>query len=94
MKVSEMTITAVKEYLRVTNDDEDNTVHLIMDGAKSYIVGYTGLDISTIDKHEDITIAFLSLCSDMFDVRQVSVQNDKINPVVSGILAMYASNYL
>lgn len=94
MKLSEVTISTVKEYLRVTSDDEDNTIELIISGATAYIKGYTGLDKITIDTHEDITIAFLSLCSDMFDVRQVTVQNDKVNPVVSTILSMYATNYL
>ena len=94
MKISEITFEQVKEYLRIYDNDEDTTVNLITNSAKSFIKSYTGLSDEEADQYEDLCIAFLCLCSDMFDNRTVSVQSDKINPIVDTILHMHSKNYL
>ena len=94
MKVSDITSTVIADYLRIDVVEDLSSILIIKSAAISYIKGYTGLTDAEIDTHEDITIAVLILCAEMFDNRQMTVQNDKENPTVKQILAMYATNYL
>lgn len=94
MKVSELTSAIIADYLRVDATEEASTITMLKAAAVSYVKGYTGLTDIELDTHEDITIAVLILCAEMFDNRQMTVQNDKENPTVKQILAMYAKNYL
>lgn len=95
MKLSEIATDTigVKEYLRIS-DDEAITISTIMEAAKSFILSYTGLTIEQADEHDELAVAFLCLCSDMFDNRQMTVKNDKLNPAVEIILHMHSVNYL
>lgn len=94
MKISEVTTDYIAEYLRVDAVEESTTLKIALAAAINYIKGYTGLDDIALDNHEDLTIALLILCAEMFDNRQFSVQNDKENPVVKQILAMHSINLL
>ena len=47
-----------------------------------------------MDEHEDLAIALLVLCADMYDNRQMAVQNDKVNPVIERVLAAHSVNLL
>jgi uncharacterized phage protein (predicted DNA packaging) len=95
-KASEITKDDIKNYLRIDLDfiNDDTLITSILASGKSYIKGYTGLDDATIDTHEDITIALFVLCSEMYDNRQYTVQNDKVNPIIKSILDMYSINLL
>ncbi len=94
MKISEITSKYIAEYLRVDAEEEANTINIALSASKNYIKGYTGLDDTALDNYEDLTIALLILCAEMFDNRQFTVQNDKENPVVKQILAMHSINLL
>lgn len=94
MKINEVTLSAVKDYCRVDGNESDTILTAILQAAKSYIKSYTGLTDEEINDKEDLTIALLVLCSDMFDNRQVTVQNANENKVVSTILSMHSVNYL
>lgn len=93
MKVSEITTTVVRGYLRDDEADE-GLVSAILYAATSYVKGYTGLDAAALDAHEDISLAVLVLCSDMYDNRQMVVDNDKVNRVIQSILDMHRVNLL
>ena len=41
MKVSEITLENLKEYMRVDVNDEDTFIESVLIGAKAYIKGYT-----------------------------------------------------
>lgn len=94
MKLSQITLEDTKAYLRVTENDEDNTITTIMEAAKSFILSYTALSEQQADEHAEFSVAFFCLCSDMFDNRQYTVTNDKLNPTVQTILGMHAVNYM
>lgn len=94
MKFSEVNIEIVKDYLRVYDTDEDTTINTIITAAKHFVLSYTGLSADDAEKHEDLSVACLVLCSDMFDNRSFTVQLDKLNPIVDIILHMYAENYI
>ena len=91
MKVSDITIEDVAEYLRTSDTTQ---LQIMLDSAKSYVKSYTGLTDEEIDSHEDISHAIFVLVSDMYDNRSIEVKSDKANIVVSTILNMYCANLL
>ena len=94
MKISEVTLDIVKDSVGCSDSDSDTLFSIYQAAALNFIVGYTGLTTEEIDAHEDITIAYLCLIGDMFANRYSTVDNDKLNPTVQQILALYAVNYL
>lgn len=96
MKVSEIDVEYLVDYLKLDDpDDEDlKFVQTCLDAAKSYIRGQTGLDDEKIDTHEDMTIAVMVLVQDMYDNRRYYVDNKNVNLVVDSIIKQYAENWL
>ena len=94
MKISEVTIKDLKEYAVVSHNLDDKLFSNILIACKSYIKSYTGLDDISLDKKEDLTIALMILCNEMYDNRAYTVENDKANKVVNSILDMHSINLL
>mgnify|MGYP003574923311 CR=1 FL=1 len=94
MKVSEVNLDFLKNYLHVSHAEDDTLLGAILTASKSYIQGYTGLSSETLDSKEEISIALLVLCSEMYENRLYSVDSGQENPVVKTILHMYATNNL
>jgi uncharacterized phage protein (predicted DNA packaging) len=94
MKVSEVNLDVLKNYIHIYHAEDDTLLGAILSGSKAYIQSYTGLSPDTLDTKEDITIALLVLCSEMYENRLYTVDNETINPVVKTILHMYATNNL
>lgn len=93
IKISEITTDIVKIYLRL--DYEEPLLPLILNGAKGYIKGYTGIKTDEdLDTKEDLTIVYLALISDMYDNRSIAVEKDKVNKVIDTILNMHSINLL
>ena len=97
MKISEVTAAKIKEYINAEHED-DATIEMIILAAKKYIKSFTGLSEENIDKHEDLTIAFLVICSDFYDQRHyILTENDNglnANIIVENILNMYRVNLI
>lgn len=94
MKVSEVTIQNLKEYCRVDGDSENIIFQTILTAVKSYIKSYTGLTDTQINEKEDLTIVLFVLANEMYENRQFTVANDKVNTVIKSILNMYSINLL
>lgn len=94
MTVSELTVNMVKNYLRVDTDADDALLAVILPAAKRFCAQYTGLTIADLDNYEDMPLAVLAVCSDMYDVRQVTLANSQINPTTAQILGTYSTNLL
>lgn len=94
MKISEVTITDLKMYANVEHDYDDNVFQNILIAVRAYIKSYTGLNDEALDKKEDLTIALMILCNEMYDNRTYTVENDKTNKVVNAILDMHSINLL
>lgn len=93
MKVSEITIDDVQEYINCYDEDKKK-LQIFIDASKSYIRGYTGLTDEQIDEHEEFTVAIMVLCNEMFENRGMSVNSDKANKLITSILDMYSVNLL
>jgi len=94
MKISEVSIENIKNYLRINTNSDDVIIDAILVASKSYLISYTGLTVEVLDTKEDITIALMVLCSDLYENRAMTVQNDKVNKVVQSILDMHCINLL
>lgn len=94
MKISELTEADVREYARMLETGNDISPKVLLESAKAYVRGYTGRTDAELDSCDDISIAILALCADMYDNRQMAVENDKVNRVVQSILDMHVGNLL
>lgn len=103
MQVSDITAATVGEYIRSDEPLETESVFIeaIIAAAKAYASEYTGIPatstdetVETLDAHEDITIAVLVLCQDMYDNRSMYVDKSNTNKVISTILDMHCRHLL
>jgi len=86
-----MHIREVREYL---DDAEKTLLNGMLKAAKEYAAGYTGQSLEYLEKHEEVSIAILTLVSDMWDNRQMYVDKSNANRVVETILGMHSVNLL
>ena len=98
MKVSELTIPIIANYCRIMDDDVSGSENLSLEAMKiaaiSYARSYTGLSESEMERHEDITIAILTLIADMYDNRSMIVDKNNVNRTAEVILSIHAKNLL
>ena len=94
MKMSEIKTDDLKKYLRVDGNEDDVFITTVIDAAKQYVRTYTAQEDKFLDEYSDVVMAVFALCADMYDVRQVTVANDKVNPLVKQILDSYSRNWI
>lgn len=95
MKISEITLDYVKEYLRVYDESDDKLIESFMNISKSYIKSYTGLTYDKIYTIDELSIAYLLLISDYYDNRSGTVaSNTTTNISLKNILNMHSINLL
>lgn len=67
----------------------------MLTAAKKYAVGYTGLPLEELNKHDEVSIAVLTLVSDMWDNRQTTISGTRsANRLVDNILSLHSVNLL
>lgn len=95
-KVSELSVTDLANYLRLTEIPVSDTTLLssILEAAKSYVLTYTGRDEESADTFPEFTLAVLVLSEDLYDKRTYSVDKNEANKVVESILGMRSINLL
>lgn len=89
MKLSDLTAADVCEYLRIDEEENDPLLHGITDAARDYILSYTGLTQDQADGHDDLVMAFLLLCQDMYDHRSAGQEDKSVNRTLDTILGMH-----
>ena len=97
MKLSELDLSLVKEYLRQDGDEDDRLITAIIEASKSYICNYTGQSIEQLEEHEDVTVAVLVLIAEFYDNRTINVNdrlNLRINTMLEGLLGRHSVNLL
>lgn len=92
MKISEIEITDLKNYLHVYHTDDDKLISAILIASKAFVKSYTGLE--DLDISEDLSMAVFILGSELYDNRVYTVENDNVNPVIQAILNMHSVNLL
>ena len=94
MKMSEITLNDLKNYLRVDGDEDDTFISAALEAAKQYVRTYTAQPDEYLDSLDDVPMAVYALAADMYDVRQTTVANDKVNPLVRQIIDSYSKNWI
>ena len=94
MKISDISLETVKDYLKVENDIEDGLIDNILTASKSFIRNYTGLTDTELDDKEDISLVVLVLANEMYSNREYTVDKNTLNPIVVSILNMHSVNLL
>lgn len=96
MKVSEITQDVILNHLREEESNlefEDiSLINAMKKASIEFCKSQTNLSKEQLDQHEDITIAVLTLISDMWDNRSMTVQRSNTNMVVDTILGMHRMN--
>lgn len=93
MTISEITTQDVANFIRLDEDDP-TTLTPIMDAATAYIQDATGMDAEDLEDHEDLYIAFMVLCQDMYDNRALYTDKASVNKVVDSILFRHRTNFV
>ena len=103
MKVSEITVEDIANYLRLSevSEEDKKNIELFLNIAKNYIENYTGIpqksdneEEETLDTYSDFIIVVYVLCQDMYDNRIMYVDGKNINNTVKTILDMHTRNNL
>ena len=97
MKLSEIDVPFVKEYLRQDGEEDDKLIGAILEGAKDYIVKYTGQSLEQLEEGEDLTVAVLVLCAEFYDNRTISVNdrlNLRVNMMLESLIGRYSVNFI
>lgn len=94
MKIGEITISDLKNYLHVYHTEDDKLLSSILTASKSFVKNYTGLDEANLNISEDLSMAVFILASDLYDNRSYTVDKASVNPVIQTILSMHSVNLL
>ena len=103
MKVSEITVKDIADYLRLSeiSEEDEKNIELFLNIAKNYIENYTGIpqesenvEDETLDTYSDFIIVVYVLCQDMYDNRKMYVDGKNINNTIKTILDMQKRNNL
>lgn len=94
MKVSELTLPVIKQYLRIDGNDDDVLLNMFKDSAITYCCSYMGCSKQDLEKYPDVSVVVLSLISDSYEVRQFTTSTVTTNPIMQGVLDLHCSNFL
>lgn len=94
MKVSEIDLPTLKQYLRVDGDDDDILLTAYLDSAKEYMTSYLGCSIADLDKYAPLAVVAMAIVADAYEVRQFTSTTITKNPLIEQMLAMYCDNFL
>lgn len=93
--INGITLEDIKKHVRVDGPEDDTYIQtIIMPASSVFIRSYTGLTSEQMNTKEDLAIAYMVLCADMYNNRDYQIKNDKVNVVVKSILDMHSVNLL
>lgn len=94
MKVSEINLDVLKQYLRVDGNDDDVLLTAYLDASKEYMTSYLGCSIADLDKYAPLAVVAMAIVADAYEVRQFTSTTITKNPLIEQMLAMYCDNFL
>lgn len=95
MTFSGVTLADCKDYLRIDGTEDDVLIQQFIDGAKSHIRAYTGLDDTKLDTLPDTVIALYVIVSEMYENRTATdAKGSKFNELLDRILGSHSVNLL
>lgn len=94
MKVSDINTEILKNYLRIDGSDDDELLNHILSASIDYCLHYTGRTLEELEQYNDIPLAILCICSDLYENREYTTDKININPAVAQILGSHSNNLL
>lgn len=94
MKISEVSLSAVKAHCGISDEDSDELLKIYMSAAIKIAADYTGLTEKQLDEYPDITVAYLNMVNEMYSQRLVMTAGTQMNEFQRQILDMHSVNYL
>lgn len=95
MKINDVTVNDLKDYLNIMHDEDDTLIRSILYGTRAYIKNYTGLTTENMDKYDELSITLFVIASEMYDNRLMTVDKiSKVNPLVENMLNLHSVNLL
>lgn len=94
MKVSELSPDDVIRFARMEDTEADIDPSVLLAAAKGFVRGYTGLSDEELDEHDDMVLAVLVLCTEMYETRTMTVDQLNLNPTADAILSLHRVNLL
>lgn len=95
MKINDVTVTDLKDYLNIMHDEDDALIRSILFGTRAYIKNYTGLSTENMDNYDELSITLFVIASEMYDNRLMTVDKiSKVNPLVEAMLNLHSINLL
>lgn len=94
MKISEVSLSAVKAHCGISGEDSDELLKIYMSAAIKIAADYTGLAEKQLDEYPDITVAYLNMVNEMYSQRLVMTAGTQMNEFQRQILDMHSVNYL
>jgi Phage gp6-like head-tail connector protein len=98
MKINEITISDLKNYLHVYHTEDDKLLTAILLASKAFVKNYTGLSDDNLnisnDLSDDLSMVIFILASELYDNRTYTVDSANVNPVIQTILSMHSVNLL
>lgn len=80
MKVSEVTLDVIAQYLQIELDPQDikevTEINLYLSAAKNYLYEYTGLTPDEAEDYEHLTPLILLMVSDMYENKTLGGQSN------------------
>lgn len=93
MRMSEVSVENLMEYLR--EEEESELLSSILSAGKQYVLQFTGLSEEEANEKEDLSLALLAVCADLYDKRgMISSANLNENLLISGILESHRVNFV
>ncbi len=94
MKLSEVSLSIVKDFCGTSGSDSGSLFQVFMASARAKILAETGLTAEQADECEDLTLAFLVLVNEAFTTRTNTIEGSTLNPMVEQILSAHHRNYV
>ena len=96
MKLSEVTLDEVINYMSVYFDEDDYLIeNVIMPSAKGYISSITKRTLEELENYPEVTITFLIVCLHLYDNRTMILDGEfEINEYLRQSLGMHKFYFL
>lgn len=89
-----MILNHIREVEENLSPEDLTLIDAMQMAAVAYVSGQTGLDSTELDTHEDLTIVVLTVISDMWENRSLTIDRSNPNNLVDNLLFMYSDNLL
>lgn len=90
---TDLSVEALRQYLRILDNNEDAVLDSILKSAISYVENHTGLSEYEVVTREDLKRVIFIVCSDFYWNRDYQTNNKYTNRLVDSILENNRINF-